>query len=106
MIQAETYITGLFATFESMVPHGTPTKPVLAEFGVEGFFFRYGRYFVYWRYLSNGDIGIVTILHERMHQLERFRDDFALKGKIGNPDLLHILLHKMQHNSLACAYCW
>ena len=26
----------------------------------------------YWRKLSNGDIGIVTILHERMHQIDRF----------------------------------
>ena len=32
----------------------------------------------YWRYLSNGDIGIVTILHERMHQIDRFREDFGL----------------------------
>jgi hypothetical protein len=43
---------------------------------VQGFFFRYERHFVYWRRLSNGDIGIVTILHERMHQIERLRDDF------------------------------
>ena len=31
-------------------------------------------HFVYWRRLSNDDIGIVTILHLRMHQLDRFRD--------------------------------
>lgn len=30
---------------------------------------------VYWRRLSNGDVGIVTILHERMHQMDRFRED-------------------------------
>jgi len=30
----------------------------------------------YWRRLSNGDVGIVTILHERMHQIDRLRDDF------------------------------
>jgi hypothetical protein len=29
--------------------------------------------------LGNGDIGIVTILHERMHQIDRFREDFGLK---------------------------
>jgi hypothetical protein len=29
---------------------------------------------VYRKRLANGDIGIVTILHERMHQIERFRD--------------------------------
>jgi hypothetical protein len=32
---------------------------------------------VYWQHLSNGDIGIVTILHERMHHIERFREDFS-----------------------------
>jgi len=26
--------------------------------------------------LSNRDIGIVTILYQRMHQIERFQDDF------------------------------
>jgi toxin ParE1/3/4 len=45
---------------------------------VEGFVFRYERHFVYWRKLSNDDIGIVTILHERMHQMDRFHEDFGL----------------------------
>jgi len=51
------------------------SRPVPAEFGVEGYVFRYERHFVYWRRLANGDIGIVTVLHERMHQMDRFRDD-------------------------------
>jgi hypothetical protein len=28
--------------------------------------------------LADGNIGIVTILHERMHRIERFRDTFGL----------------------------
>ena len=79
--QANTYITGLFEAFERIETHGVASKPVPAEFGVEGFYFRYERHFVYWRRLSNGDIGIVTILHERMHQIERFRED--LSGETG-----------------------
>jgi len=75
--QANSYITGLFEAFERIDAHGVASKPVPAAFGVEGFFFRYERHFVYWQHLSNGDIGIVTILHERMHQLERFREDFS-----------------------------
>lgn len=75
-LQAERYITGLFDAFDRIEPHGVASRPVAAEFGVQGFFFRYERHFVYWRRLSNGDIGIVTILHERMHQIERLRDDF------------------------------
>jgi toxin ParE1/3/4 len=74
--QAERYITDLFQAFDRIESHGVASRPVPAEFGVQGFFFRYERHFVYWRRLSNGDIGIVTILHERMHQIERLRDDF------------------------------
>lgn len=76
--QADRYITGLFAAFDRVASHGVASKPVPAEFGVDGFFFRYEHHFVYWRNLSNGDIGIVTILHERMHQIDRFREDFGL----------------------------
>ncbi len=32
---------------------------------------------MYWRRLSNRDIGIVTILHERMHKMDRFQDDLG-----------------------------
>jgi plasmid stabilization system protein ParE len=74
--QAERHITGLFEAFDRIESHGVASRPVPAEFGVQGFFFRYEHHFVYWRRLSNGDIGIVTILHERMHQIERLRDDF------------------------------
>ena len=73
--QADRYITGLFAAFDRIESRGVVSKPIPAEFGVEGFYFRYERHVVYWRRLSNGDIGIVTILHERMHQMDRFRDD-------------------------------
>lgn len=76
--QADKYIAGLFAAFDKIAAHGVVSKPIPAELGVEGFFFRYERQFVYWRRLSNDDIGIVTILHERMHQISRFRDDFGI----------------------------
>lgn len=76
--QAAKYITGLFSAFDRIADHGVISKPIPTEFGVDGFFFRYERHFVYWRRLSNGDIGIVTILHERMHQVHHFRDDLGL----------------------------
>ncbi|MBM3603808.1 MAG: type II toxin-antitoxin system RelE/ParE family toxin [Alphaproteobacteria bacterium] len=74
--QAETYITGLFSAFQKLETGGVMSRPVPAEFGVEGYFFRYERHVVYWKRLANGDIGIVTILHERMHQIDRFKDDY------------------------------
>ncbi|GAB1390127.1 MAG: hypothetical protein AMXMBFR78_09100 [Rubrivivax sp.] len=76
--QADRYITGLFEAFEGIETSRTRSRPIPAAFGVEGYFFRYERHFVYWRRLANGDVGIVTILHERMHQIARFRDDFGL----------------------------
>ena len=76
--QANRYITGLFEAFDKIETHRVVSRPVPAEFGVEGYFFRYKRHVVHWRRLSNGDIGVVTILHERMHQIERFREEFGL----------------------------
>lgn len=75
--QADRYITGLFETFARIGTSGIPSRPIPADFGVSGFVCRYGRHFVYWRRLDDGDIGIVTILHESMHQIDRFRDDFG-----------------------------
>lgn len=76
--QAERYITGLFEAFEGIESRTVLSRPVPAELGVDGFFFRYQRHFVYWRRLSNGDIGIVTILHERMHRIDRLREDYRM----------------------------
>ena len=75
-VQADRYITGMFEAFERIEAHGVASKLIPAEFGVEGFFFRYEPHIVYWRRLSDGDIGIVAILHERMHQIDRFKEDF------------------------------
>lgn len=73
--KAESYISGMFDAFEKIDTDGTFSHPVPAQFGVDGFFFKYGRHFIYWKYLSNGVVGIVTILHERMHQIECFKED-------------------------------
>lgn len=73
--QAERYITGLFAAFDRIETRAVASKPIPPEFGVHGYYFRYERHFVYWRRLADGAIGIVTILHERMHQIDRFRED-------------------------------
>ena len=75
--RAGKYITGLFEAFGRIADGGVPSRPIPAEFGVDGCVFRYEKHFVYWKTLSNGDIGIVTVLHERMHQMDRFRGDFG-----------------------------
>jgi toxin ParE1/3/4 len=75
--QAEKYITGVFEAFERIETFGVLSRPVPAEFGVDGYFFRYHSHFVYWRRLLSDDIGIVTILHQRMHQIARLKDEFG-----------------------------
>ena len=75
--QADRYINGMFEAFNRIESGGVASKPIPAEFDVEGFFFRFEHHFVYWRRLSNGEIGIVTILHERMHQIDRFHEGFG-----------------------------
>ena len=73
--QAEACVTGLFEAFEGIASGAIASHPVSAEFGVDGYVFRYRRHFVYWKTLTDGAIGIVTVLHERMHQTSRFLED-------------------------------
>jgi toxin ParE1/3/4 len=73
--QAEHYIRGLFAKFGEIAEHRIAWRAIPKDLGVDGFYCRYERHYVYWRILSDGAVGIVTILHERMHKIDRFRDD-------------------------------
>ena len=74
-VQAEQYLRALFASFKRAAQGGVPSRPVPAEFGVDGYFYRCRKHFVYWKWLESGEIGIVAVLHERMHQIERFQQD-------------------------------
>ncbi len=73
--QAEKYIKGIFNRFDAITKRAFPWTPIPAEFGVNGFVCKYENHFIYWKLLADGTIGIVTILHERMHQMDRFRTD-------------------------------
>ncbi len=74
--QADRYLLGLFDHFQTIADRRVLWRPVPAEFGAEGYVCRYEKHFIYWRELDGGDVGIVTVLHERMHQMRRFREDF------------------------------
>ncbi len=75
--QAQRYSDGLFDAIDGVSRGVTRSRPIPAEFEVRGFCFRYQRHFVYWQLLSNGDIGIVSILHEQMHRPSRLHEDFG-----------------------------
>ena len=74
-VRAETYIRGLFERFQAIADRRIPWRQIPAEFGVDGYVCRYEAHFIYWKVLGSGEIGIVTVLHQRMHQLERLHDD-------------------------------
>jgi toxin ParE1/3/4 len=75
--RAQAYIRGLFDCFAAITARHFPWRPIPAEFGVDGYVCRYEKHLVYWKLLGDASVGIVTILHERMHQIERFSADFA-----------------------------
>lgn len=72
--EAGEYIRGLFARFDEIAAKAFPWRAVPAEFGVDGYVCRYERHFIYWKVLADGCVGIVTVLHERMHHIERLRE--------------------------------
>jgi len=73
--QAHHYINGLFERFEQIANREVIWRSVPAEFEVSGYYTIYERHFIYWKELPSGQIGIVTILHERMHRMDRFKED-------------------------------
>lgn len=75
--QAIAYLRGLFARFEDIAAKRVVWREIPAEFGIDGYFCRYEKHVIYWRVLTGGDVGIATVLHERMHQFDRFRDDLG-----------------------------
>lgn len=76
--QAEKYLTGLFECLMQIGSHVALSRPIPAHYGVEGFFLHYERHIIYWKRLENAEIGITSILHTRMHQVGRLREDFGL----------------------------
>ncbi|HJQ56559.1 MAG TPA: type II toxin-antitoxin system RelE/ParE family toxin [Vineibacter sp.] len=74
--KAKRYIRGLFDRFEAIATRRIPWRPIPAAFEVDGYFCRYEEHFIYWRLLADGSVGTVTVLHGRMHQIERFHEDF------------------------------
>jgi toxin ParE1/3/4 len=73
--RADSYVRGLFDRFDAIASRRAPWRSIPAEFGVNGYFCRFGSHFIYWKVLSDGKVGIVTVLHERMHQMDRFLTD-------------------------------
>jgi plasmid stabilization system protein ParE len=69
--QARKYMSGLFARFNDIDTKKVLWRPVPLAFGIEAWVSRYEHHYVYWKQLEDGRVGIMAVLHERMHQVER-----------------------------------
>lgn len=73
--QAKRYIQGLFDCFEKIAKREVLWKVIPAEYEVSGYYTHYEKHFVYWRELSDGSVGIATILHQSMSIGDRLLED-------------------------------
>lgn len=63
------------------MPHKLTVPPELTR---EAFFSRYEHHYVFFRVLDDGNLGVMSILHERMDIPARLREDLvALETKVG-----------------------
>jgi plasmid stabilization system protein ParE len=81
--QAVTFITGLHTHLQRLCDNRAiwrklPQKlAVPADINREAYFSRYERHLVFFRELNNGDLGVMSILHERMELPVRLMEDLA-----------------------------
>jgi toxin ParE1/3/4 len=66
-----------FERLAAIAEGSCPWSAVPAAFGVDGYVCRYERHMIYWKLLADRAVVIVTALHERTHQIDRFKDDFG-----------------------------
>jgi toxin ParE1/3/4 len=91
--QAIAYITGLHAHLRRLCANRTIWRKlpralaVPADVKRDAYFSRYERHYVFFRELQDGDLGIISILHERMDLPVRLMNDLdMLFRKSANPD--------------------
>lgn len=72
--QADRYLAGLDKHLSGLLEDRTKWRVPMD--GIPGVrFSRYEHHYVLFRELGSGDIGVITILHERMDLPRRFRED-------------------------------
>lgn len=91
--QAVTYIKGLHAHLQRLVENKSRWRlpqnlAVPKDVRKEAYFSRYERHYVFFRELDNGDIGVISILHDHMDVPVRLAEDLAaLLERPGKPQI-------------------
>jgi toxin ParE1/3/4 len=81
--QAVAYITGLHAHLQRLCEDPMTWRrlpqalAVPADIKRKAYFSRYERHYLFFRELDNGDLGVMSILHERMDVPVRLREDLS-----------------------------
>lgn len=75
--QADKYLRNMFDFFQEIANQNVVWKKIPAHYLVDGFYNKYEQHFVYWKILDSKEVGITAILHERMDQINRLREDFV-----------------------------
>jgi toxin ParE1/3/4 len=76
--QADKYVRGSVAAIERAQDKPGRWRP-LRDKALPGiFYFRHEHHFVFFRRLSKGQIGVITVLHESMDLPARLRDDLTV----------------------------
>ena len=74
--QADKYVRELVAAINSAEGNRHLWRPVVDEDLPLVFFFRHQHHYVFFRELSKGSLGVISILHENMDIPSRLREDF------------------------------
>jgi len=75
--QADKYLRGLVETAERAHKSRHLWRPVPDEELKGAFFIRYRHHFIFFRELSTGTIGVISILHENMDIPSRLKDEYG-----------------------------
>lgn len=81
--QADTYLRGLHAHLQRLCDNRLIWRRLPQKLAVppdikrKGYFSRYEHHYIFFRELDNGDLGVMSILHERMDLAVRLKEDLA-----------------------------
>ncbi|MEI8039508.1 MAG: type II toxin-antitoxin system RelE/ParE family toxin [Verrucomicrobiota bacterium] len=78
--QADHYIRGLIDHIHSLEYRRDRWRPVSDECLRGVWFVRHERHYVFFRELSCGAVGVITVLHESMDLPSRLKEDHGLAG--------------------------
>ena len=91
--QAISYITGLHAHLKRLSESKAlwrrlPGNLVVpADIKTSVFFSRYERHYIFFREIGNGDLGVISLLHERMDIPVRLAEDLAgISARFDEPE--------------------